>query len=197
MLLSREPKLRRGSINGSYCIGQAGGDRYSRSGLKQHTFINLWFWRAGVQHGSRQPKSSAAFLMEALGEDHFLAFSSFWKLLHIPWLLAPSSIFRLSTIGSSPSPTAIALVVHLLPPSSTTYMCLCVYIHIYMGFQVALAVKNLPANTGDVGDEGLIPGSGRSPGGGHGNPLQYLSLENPMDRGAWLAMVHRVAKSWT
>ena len=115
----------------------------------------------------------------------------------IPWLLAPSSIFRLSTIGSSPSPTAIALVVHLLPPSSTTYMCLCVYIHIYMGFQVALAVKNLPANTGDVGDEGLIPGSGRSPGGGHGNPLQYLSLENPMDRGAWLAMVHRVAKSWT
>ena len=132
MLFSWEPKLRRCSINGSYCTGWAGGDRYSRSGLKQHTFIILRFWRAGVQHGSHQPKSSAAFLLEVLGEDHFLAFSSFWKLLHIPWLLAPSSIFRLSTIRPSPS-GLIALVVHLLPPSSTTYMCLCVYIHIYMG----------------------------------------------------------------
>ena len=63
--------------------------------------------------------------------------------------------------------------------------------------QVALAVKNLPANTGDVRDKGSMPWSGRSPGGGHGNPLQYSCLENPMDRGAWQATVHRVAKSWT
>jgi len=48
-----------------------------------------------------------------------------------------------------------------------------------------------------AGDMGLIPGSERSPGGGHGNPLQYSCLENPMDRGAWRAIVHRVAKSWT
>ena len=53
--------------------------------------------------------------------------------------------------------------------------------------QVALVVKNPPANTGDIRDKGLIPGSGRYPGGGHGNPLQYSSLENPMDRGAWWA----------
>ena len=46
-------------------------------------------------------------------------------------------------------------------------------------------------------DAGLIPGSGRSPGGGHGNPLQYSCLENPMDRGAWQATVHGVAKSRT
>ena len=52
-------------------------------------------------------------------------------------------------------------------------------------FQVVLVVKNLPANAGDVRDVGLIPGSGRSPGGGHGNPLQSSYLENPMDRGAW------------
>ena len=58
-------------------------------------------------------------------------------------------------------------------------------------------VKNLPANAGDVRDAGLIPGSGRSPGGGHGNPLQYSCLENPMDREAWWATVHRVTKSWT
>ena len=58
-------------------------------------------------------------------------------------------------------------------------------------------VKYLPANGGDIRDAGSIPGSGRSPGGGHGNPLHYSCLENPMDRGAWQAAVHRVAKSWT
>ena len=55
-------------------------------------------------------------------------------------------------------------------------------------------VKNLPANAGDVRDVGLIPGLGRSPGGGNGNPLQYSCLENPMDRGDWLATVHGVTK---
>ena len=49
----------------------------------------------------------------------------------------------------------------------------------------------------NAGDLGLIPRLGRFPGGGHGNPLQYSCLENPMDRGAWWATVHRVAKSWT
>ena len=58
-------------------------------------------------------------------------------------------------------------------------------------------VKNLPANAGDVRDLGSIPQSGRSPGEGNGNPLQYSCLGNPMDRGAWQATVHGVAKSWT
>ena len=58
-------------------------------------------------------------------------------------------------------------------------------------------VKNPPANTGDARDAGSIPGSGRSPGGGNGNLLQYSCLENPMDRGAWQATVHRVSKSRT
>jgi len=58
-------------------------------------------------------------------------------------------------------------------------------------------VKNLPVNAGDLRGVGLIPGLGRSPGVGHGNPLQYSCLENPMDRGAWWATVHRVAKSRT
>ena len=62
--------------------------------------------------------------------------------------------------------------------------------------QVALVVKNPPANAGDARDMSSIPGLGRSPGGGHGNPLQYSCLENPMDRGAWWATIHRVAKSW-
>ena len=63
--------------------------------------------------------------------------------------------------------------------------------------QVMLVVKNLSANAGDIGDPGSIPGSGGSPGGGHGNPLQYSCLENPMDRGAWGATIHRISKSQT
>ena len=58
-------------------------------------------------------------------------------------------------------------------------------------------VKNLPANAGDVRDAGLIPRSGRSPGGGHGNPLQCSCLENPRDGGAWWASVYGVAQSRT
>ena len=56
-------------------------------------------------------------------------------------------------------------------------------------------VKNLLANAGDIRDVGSIPGSGRSPGEGNGNPLQYSCLENSTDRGAWWAIVHGVAKS--
>ena len=58
-------------------------------------------------------------------------------------------------------------------------------------------VKNPPANAGDIKDAGLVPGLGRSPGEEDGNPLQYSLLENPMDRGAWQAVVHRVTKSRT
>ena len=63
--------------------------------------------------------------------------------------------------------------------------------------QVPLVVKKLPANTGDLRDVDSIPGSGRVPGEGNGNSLQYSCLENPMDTGAWQATVHRVTKSDT
>ena len=62
---------------------------------------------------------------------------------------------------------------------------------------VVLVVNNLPANAGDVKDAGLIPWSERSPGGGHGNSFQYSCLENPMDRRAWQATVHKVAECQT
>ena len=62
---------------------------------------------------------------------------------------------------------------------------------------MVLVVKNLPANAGDTREADLIPELGRSPGGGHGNPLQHSCLENPMDRGAWRATIHMVTKSWT
>ena len=66
-----------------------------------------------------------------------------------------------------------------------------------MGFSSDSVIRNLPANEGGTEDVGSIPGSGRSPGAGNGNPLQYSCLENPMDREAWQATVHRVAKSRT
>ena len=65
------------------------------------------------------------------------------------------------------------------------------------GFPGDSVGKESTCNAGDTGDVGSIPGSGRSPEGGHGNPLQYSCLENSMDRGACQAIVHGVAKSWT
>ena len=65
------------------------------------------------------------------------------------------------------------------------------------GSPVELVVKNLLAKAGNLREVGSIPGSGRSSGGGYGNPLQHSCLENPTDRGAWRSTVHGVAKSWT
>ena len=67
----------------------------------------------------------------------------------------------------------------------------------YKGHQVVLVVKNPPANAADVSDVGWIPGWWRSPAAGNGNSLQHSCLENPMDRRAWQATVHRIAKNWT
>ena len=64
-----------------------------------------------------------------------------------------------------------------------------------MGFPSGTVVKNPPADAGDARDVGSIPGLGRSPGGGNGNPLQYSCLKNPTDRGAWWTTVHGVAES--
>ena len=67
----------------------------------------------------------------------------------------------------------------------------------FLASQVALVVKNPPANGGDARDASSIPGPGRSPGEGSGNPLQYSFLENPRVRGTWRAIVHGVTKSQT
>ena len=83
---------------------------------------------------------------------------------------------------SVPGTWHLQMWIHYIPPGVS---------------QVALVVKNLPANAGDIRDVGLIPGSGRSPRGGHGNPLHYSCLKNPMDRGAWWAAVHMVTRSRT
>ena len=74
------------------------------------------------------------------------------------------------------------------------YVCVCLHVHMCAS-QMVLVVKNLPSNARDLRDMGLIPGSGRPPQGGYGNPLQYSWLENPMERGAWWATVHGLPKS--
>ena len=71
------------------------------------------------------------------------------------------------------------------------------HLHNYRVFPGGSVVKSTPANAGNARDPGLIPGSGRSPGKGNGNPLQYSCLENPMDRGAWWVTIQEVSKIWT
>ena len=72
-----------------------------------------------------------------------------------------------------------------------------VYLQLIHGLPCWLSSKESACNAGDAGDAGSIPGSGRSPGGGHGNPLQYSCLKNPIDRRAWRATVHRASETWT
>ena len=88
-----------------------------------------------------------------------------------------------------------------LPSYLDFFQCVCLFLKYEYGpelsSQVVLVVKNPPANAGNRRDMSSTPGLGRSPGGGHGNPLQCSCLENLMDRGAWQATVHRVIKSQT
>ena len=81
--------------------------------------------------------------------------------------------------------------------SAWLYMHIYSHLHNYRVFPGGSVVKSTPANAGDARDPGLIPGSGRSPGKGNGNPLQYSCLENPMDRGAWWVTIQEVSKIWT
>ena len=80
-----------------------------------------------------------------------------------------------------------------LPTRQTLFM----YEELWGASQVVLVIKNPSAKAGDIRGKGLIPRSGRSPGGGHGNPPKYSCLENPMDRGSWRDTVHGVTKSQT
>ena len=95
-------------------------------------------------------------------------------------------------------PLFSSLITTSLFSVSVVLFCFVLFtVSFYRGFQVALVLKILPTNAGHIRNAGSIPGLGRSPGGGHGNLLQYSRLENPMDRGAWGVTVHRVAQSWT
>ena len=114
------------------------------------------------------------------------------------WLSHMLMFLNACNIGRRANKSATsAISIGLLIESWVKRNCLWIRYCLLWVSQVVLVVKNSPDNVGDIRDAGSIPGLGRSPGGGHGNPLQYSCLENPMDRGAWRAAVHRVAKSWT
>ena len=108
------------------------------------------------------------------------SFTGIWQMLPQPSQFSSSFTGALNLVDSS---TYIHIVVLYI-----------VYMYIYTGFPGGSVLKNPPANAGDMGS---IPGSGRSPGEGNGNPLQYSCLENPMDGGPWKAAVRGVAKSET
>ena len=107
---------------------------------------------------------------------------------------------KISCLLRESMPVFYHLLLQLRPSARTIWIPIFTIIQHMGASQVALVAKNLsknpPVKAGDVRDASLIPGLGRSPGGGHGNPLQYSCLGNPMDRGAWRA-VHRVTKSQT
>ena len=137
--------------------------------------------------------------------DQSIFWQEFVPLHFYPWLSC--SLFKsyfLHWPESPASPYLFQLLVQILPflsiylslwlppkillPPSWVFFIIC---H-YLDFPGRTVVKNLPANAGEAG---LTPRSGRSPGGGNGNPLQYSYLGNPMDTGAWRATVHRLAES--
>ena len=100
--------------------------------------------------------------------------------LSIAFCSLQSALYTLS-VGFSPNPLIVG------PASSYSN----IFKNLYAFLWASLVAQNPPANAGDMG---LIPELGRSPGGGNGNPLQYSCLENPMDRGAWRTIVHRVTE---
>ena len=100
--------------------------------------------------------------------------------------VSPASAGRFFNTEPFGGPNCSVTCYSVLPESRLSF---------FRDSQVVLVIKNPPANAGDLRDTGSILGSGRSPGGGHGNPLQYCCLENPMDRGDWWATVHGVTQS--
>ena len=98
---------------------------------------------------------------------------------------------------SPPFPCRMAHFDYTVHRTESVYMVMELKYADYWGLPWWLNGKEFACNVGDAGDTGLILESGRSPGGGCGNPFQYFYLENPMHRGAWLAIVHGVTKSWT
>ena len=99
--------------------------------------------------------------------------------------------FPLSRTPYPLSPSKKHFLGHMLIPVQLRL------VRMYPKLEVGYSPQNMPANAEDLRDADSIPESGRPPGGGHGNPLQYSFLESPMDRGAWWATVHGVAKSRT
>ena len=144
-------------------------------------FLTVWGWKSKMKFmWNWLTDESSSLLQVSSLNSHGLSSECFQKSLSLPFLIRPAWI----SLDMDP----VFMITFNLNNLLKTLLGAC---------QKALVVKNLPANAGDVRDVDSTPGLGRSPGGGHDNPLQYSCLENPMDRGAWRALVYRVAKSKT
>ena len=127
--------------------------------------------------------------------DYLVAFSK-WALIAVAVGLiggVVGSIFHLAIDGVTEFRGENGWLIYLLPVGGLVIAGL---YHLCRKVGKVLVVKNPPANAGDTRDVGSIPELGRSPGGGHGNPLQYFCLGNPMNRKAWQTTIHGVMKSW-
>ena len=112
----------------------------------------------------------------------------------VPWVVFPKNIYQGKNIGRG----ILAFIQATNRPKMLGSMTLRErYVGEHLKETLLRVSQVVLANAGDIREAALIPGSGRAPGGGHANSLQYSYLENPMNRGAWWAVVHRVAKSWT
>ena len=135
--------------------------------------------------------------------ERCLLFWNLWGLLYPSknnCSFSPLSRYSVSLIPSVPCPHLLSLRAAIATESwrihsADAWICSCLWSR--WGFFSGSAGEESACNTRDIGDADLIPGLGRSPGGGYGNPLQYSCLENPMDRRAWWATVHRASKSRT
>ena len=118
-----------------------------------------------------------------------------------PWLFHPPSSKTCWSVCSLlwfiTSPLLLSSNIYSNVFTIWCHCCEKIFFEHAHGFPGVLVIKNPPANAGDAGDVGSIPGSGRSLGEGNGNPLQYSCQENPKDHGDWWAIAHRVAKSQT
>ena len=167
-------KFRSGKVG----AGEEGDSKPSEKRGEERKFITYLVFDATHQKGGSQKEG-----MTRVGEtrqDHMLSEKRCRALLRARACHPHPSAFPAHPLPAGPRNAKGPINLGIPGPS-----------------QVALVVKNLTANAGDIRDLGSIPRLGRSPGEGHGNPLQYSCLENPMDSGAWWATVHRVAQSRT
>ena len=145
------------------------------------TTYEKWKWSCSVVSDSVTPWTVAYQAPVSMGFSR----QEYWSGLPFP------------SSGDLPDSGIKPLLLHCGQTLYPMYNCVIEQYLTHWASQVVLAVKNLPTNAGDLRDLGSIPGLGRSPGRGHGDPLQYSCLENPMDREDWTGIVHSVTKSWT
>ena len=171
----------------SWCMGSVAPWYVRSSQTRDQTHVpcsgrqipNHWTTREDHQKHISKPKPSNYFSMRFGAESQIVSRPVFWLL----WESFLSVSFY--------------LFIFYHPGTYTKHNSLAWAVFFKRASQVARVVKNPPANAGDLRDLGSVHGSERSPGEGHGNPLQYSCLENFMDRGAWQATVHGVIRSQT